>query len=116
MKVSELEGPLLDCWVAKAEGLDVSHIEDGRVWLYLTSLRTASVKECPRFSTRWDDGGPLIERGSLALVHYHDMNGLWACWPIPGCNPDTRIQVGTTPLLAAMRAVVFAKYGEEVPE
>jgi hypothetical protein len=114
-KTSELTGALLDAAVAKAEGLLFSHIEDGKPWLFLTELRTASVKECPRFSVSGDAAVPIIERERIDLSH---------AWPgshfaAIGRNVTAEINsggpsYGETVLIAAMRAYVASKLGDEV--
>ncbi len=111
---AELEGAELDWWVAKAEGLDVSHIEDGKVWLFLTELRTASVKQSPRFSTVWSDGGPIVERERIGVSPAVFTDRGW----IAGMVADDCARLvsgrGPTPLIAAMRVFVESKFGESV--
>lgn len=104
MKVSELEGAELDYWVAKADGWEDSRQvwENRRRW------------QGPfRPSSLWADGGPIIERERIALLLdygpqwygqiIHNRDRHWGC-----CGP--------TPLIAAMRAFVASKFGNEVGE
>ena len=110
-KTSELTGALLDAAVAKAEGLLFSHIEDGKAWLYLSELRTASVKECPRFSLSGDAAVPIIERERISIVY----SGEYSVWQwTAGASLKPEGGCGETPLIAAMRAFVAAKLGDEV--
>ena len=121
MKVAELESALLDCWVAKTEGevLAPAHPapdpNSGTYWLKMGQF--ASVKPCPQYHRRWDDAGPIIERGLISLLF------------LPADSPDRtqdRWEAFTnsegpsfesaSPLVAAMRAYVASKFGEEVPD
>lgn len=114
---STLEGPLLDAAVAIAEGLPFSRIQDGVVWLHLTELRSGSVRECPDFSTCWDDGGPIIERERIATEPTYAPgeaavpNGGWFATLHAA---QMAFGEGATPLIAAMRAYVASKLGDEV--
>ena len=118
-KTAELTGALLDAAVALAEGLPFKMIEDGKAWLYLTCLRTASVRECPQFSTQWGDGGPIIERGRISLLPpgyggaEHWTAGVGVRNSYDGWEADHEAE-GPTPLIAAMRAFVASKLGFEV--
>lgn len=114
-KVSELEGNLLDAAVAKAEGDRLPDYwrdpEDGTPW-----LRPGREEWHP--SDRWDQGGPIIERERIALVNvFADQ---WEAY-VDGAldygieaNPSTGVGSGITPLIAAMRAYVASKLGEEI--
>ncbi|GAQ30277.1 hypothetical protein SAMD00023378_3960 [Ralstonia sp. NT80] len=121
MKVAELEGPLLDYWVARAEGevLAPAHAapdpNSGTYWLKIG--RFASVKPCPQYSSRWSDGGPIIEREQIATVSADFgwdaiVYGLVCAGGIEGSATGQ----GDRPLIAAMRAYVASKFGEEVPD
>lgn len=139
MKTAELTGALLDLWVAKAEGFEIlvskSKSRAGlMVWdgyhgfpqskwlLHDTAVSSYSP------STDWSIGGPIIERERIVLItspinwneglreytevgftayinfylrHGHDASGDFS-------------GVGPTMLIAAMRAYVTSKFGEEV--
>lgn len=128
MKVAELEGALLDAWVARADGetLASAHkcadLVSGRYWLKMGDY--GSVKECPRYSTDWAHGGPIIERHNITLLDPNYCNsGQWEAYM--GAFPDVRDDrvvgmvaagAGPTPLIAAMRAYVVSKFGDEVPD
>lgn len=70
-------------------------------------------------STVWDHGGPIIDREGISLMRLtiaspHEWSANFDIWWNSGeqDNPHT----GPTPLIAAMRAFVTSKYGEEVPD
>jgi len=93
-KTSELEGALLDAFVRKAVGKGLGWAGD----LYQPS-------------TNWAHGGPLLDEhiGSLEK----EDGRLW--WAEPGGFADSwAISKGPTMLIAACRAIVLAKLGEEV--
>lgn len=114
MKVSELEGPTLDYWVAKACGwLEENGLNFEEMTPQFWEENLVSDMFAP--STRWEDGGPIIDRESIELT------GRWAAHmkakqPRGGrvMLPGTH-QHGPTLLIAAMRCYVASKFGEEVP-
>lgn len=126
-KVSELEGALLDATVAKAEGI-AFRLNEGKC---LTMLRVQKFKTlaadcgtikvpsgfdetlkvfCP--SSDWSHGGPIIERERISLDPWIGGHGTWTAICAPS-GVDYR-EVGPSPLIAAMRAYVASKFGEEV--
>ncbi len=107
MKTSQLTGADLDYWVARAGGLPLG----------------AKIRGRPKpYSTDWSIGGPIIEREKICLepsaglwnaacnAHYGYGCGMEAT-PSYACADDA-----PTPLIAAMRAYVAGKFGEELPE
>jgi hypothetical protein len=95
IKTSELTGAALDWAVAKCEGL----CEGDFAWYY-------DRRNTFKYSTDWEQGGPIIERELLLLRPY----GLsWEC-SMGGIN----WLKGPTPLIAAMRCYVASKMGDEV--
>ena len=122
IKVATREGPLLDEWAARADKL-VPYREEGhkRYWLVDLPNKPANIigpapKGIPpelRYSpsTNWSQGGPIIDREEIELVHRNGMDGL-TLWAIK----DNVIMRGETKLIAAMRAYVVSKFGEEVDE
>jgi hypothetical protein len=93
-KVSELSGELLDAAVAKAEG-------DKWEW------------PSP-YSSLWERGGPIIERERITVSSPREFSPRWSavCFLRP-----SEVMVrgeGRTPLIAAMRAYVSSKFGDEV--
>lgn len=122
-KVSELEGALLDYWVAKALG----RWDSAREFRFISG----GVLVCPaiggddngeefRPSTEWAHGGPIIERERIAPQPQRrgDIGNEWADRPEPSLGWEVqaagRTITGPTYLIAAMRAVVASKFGEEV--
>lgn len=108
-KTAELEGVLLDAAVAKAEGCALTEYDDtgGPISFQPSAL--------------WEHAGPIIERERIAAWK---ADGDW-CAAVPGdsaypgdCDyiDVTRRDgsSGPTPLIAAMRAYVASKFGEEV--
>lgn len=98
MKTSELTGTALDWAVARCEG-GVGENQLLGAWY------------AP--STNWAQGGPIIEREIITLIHPR-----WDGWTAH--KYDDRIEDesytldGDTPLIAAMRCYVASKLGDEV--
>lgn len=107
---SELTGALLDAAVAKAEGkpfglmsfdrdisqgITVQHPETGLEVFYSPS-------------TEWAHGGPIIERERIELLR---SGGEWCA---QAGSSVGAVGDGETPLIAAMRAYVAHKLGDEV--
>jgi hypothetical protein len=107
-KTAELKGALLDAAVFRARGVGPSGEVD---FLYETTLDWSP-------STNWADGGPIIEREQISLTsidHRHPELDWHARIPgtlHPGWEPAEA--TGPTPLVAAMRAYVASKFGDEV--
>lgn len=116
MKVSELTGTALDYWTAKSIDAIPGHefrLHFEEPFITLRSLETREdVVWAP--STNWAHGGPIIERKKIMVSWNVDH------W-ISGANdatdnPNNRIWSGRTALIAAMRAQVASKFGDEVPD
>jgi hypothetical protein len=127
-RTDELEGKALDRAVAKACGWRVPVMLGGRVVLDdiehpsdPSSLRLYSVVQYAP-STCWDHGGPIIDREKIATeFHVTVAHGAyWAASLRTGCghiverDGDDVMATGPTALIAAMRAFVKSKLGEEV--
>ncbi|MDQ0082967.1 hypothetical protein J2W35_003326 [Variovorax boronicumulans] len=103
MKVSDLAGSQLDFWVAKAEGVEASV--------------DTHLKFMP--STDWAQGGPIIDREGIQVAPMPAKGGAWCAVSIgrlpnrAGSSNGAWVE-GPTPLIAAMRAYVRAKFGPEV--
>jgi hypothetical protein len=118
-KTSELTGALLDAAVAKAVGLQKHHkTEDGWAWGSTESKDDEIGWLVPESeytpSTNWVFAGPIMERNDWALPranHYQHTQHLGG---YVSETPGAFCYYGATPLIAAMRAVVAAKLGEEV--
>jgi hypothetical protein len=109
---STLTGALLDAAVSKAEGQE-PEIVPYRVsgGMGITFVRDEPVCQvgAQHFepSSRWEHGGPIIERELLSL---HPTNEGWCAF----VGLHDHEHTGPTPLVAAMRAYVAAKLGDEV--
>jgi len=98
IKTSELTGAALDWAVARCEG-GVGNNQLVGAWY------------SP--STDWAQGGPIIEREVISLIHpKHD------CWTAhcydKTLDDESYTLDGPTPLIAAMRCYVASKLGDEV--
>jgi hypothetical protein len=123
----ELTGSALDWAVAKAEGLlepqeyfgkmlppvviDLEFLVDGPI---VRLNPTPQVYYDPKYSpsTRWDQGGPLIEHHIFILEDTDGGSGDTERWMAQGGN--SVVQYGPTPLVAACRCLVFHKLGTQV--
>lgn len=110
MKTSELTGTALDWTVAKCEGIEVEYIDDS-ITRCLLMKPSGSGIFAP--SSNWAQGGEIIEREKIDLnwdlTLTHRVDGLW--FASVGSGDDV---TATTPLIAAMRAYVASKFGDEV--
>jgi hypothetical protein len=131
MKVAELTCAELDYWVAKAEGMplvsELSEIgmaaagmappciflKDG---VYGIASADKSGKWEP--STNWSQGGPVIEREGVDLEHHKEsVLGKEETWWEAYYRADVcQCFTADTPLIAAMRAYVASKFGDEVED
>jgi hypothetical protein len=95
-RVSDLESALLDAAVAKALG--------------------EPERDFAGFSQYWDIGGPIIERERIWLAYESDNGEGGSDWVATiGADFASHLhETGPTPLIAAMRAYVASKFGEEV--
>lgn len=101
MKTSEAEGEVLNYLVAKCEGRDqFFSLNQPKHKEHCFSLMT--------YSTDWAQGGPIIEREGIELFRNNEKN-YWFTSKARG-----QIGTGPTPLVAAMRAYVASKLGDEV--
>ena len=106
MRTAELTGAALDWVVAKCEGYKISkmHAFDGE----RACMGVIGQSYSP--STKWAQGGPIIEREWIDLHCVND--SLWeAECPATG---GLAMQCGPTPLIAAMRCYVYSKLGDEI--
>lgn len=125
-KTAELEGALLDAAVALAEGklFEVLPDEWGERAAYLALMVNLpefrlpvvgdKVKFCP--SSQWQFGGPLIERERIG-ISFEEPTGLWHAELEHSAREDGQQRTfasGVTPLVAAMRAYVASKLGDQV--
>lgn len=98
MKTDELTGSMLDYWVARAEGIKPTVDQQ--------------MEFCP--STDWALAGPIIEREQIMICWETDH---WIAGAAEFANSRKgRIVKGPTALVAAMRAYVMSRFGENVAE
>jgi hypothetical protein len=132
--VRELEGAELDYWVARAQGVPSSEVEIDRgafCRVYLPDEARIDLLGIVGefFPGEWDyyqpgvwwhNGGPIIERERIAVMPLR--SDVWGAsvfgdayvFSIDEGESDVDA-TGPTPLVAAMRAFVASKFGEEVP-
>lgn len=127
MKTSELIRVELDYWVARAEGYELDPHRGGHRIRNKDREVLAWVGEGrPPFwglyspSTNWVQGGLIIDRERMTvgpLMEGGDWYGTWVC-TVHGFEDQNgwNQEFGETPLIAAMRAYVASKFGEEVPD
>lgn len=103
MKTADLIGAQLDLWVAKAERVDPSVDEQ--------------LKYMP--STNWEQAGPIIEREGIHMAPMPAKGSTWCAIAVgrlqdrANATPGPWIE-GPTPLVAAMRAYVVARFGTDI--
>jgi hypothetical protein len=118
VKVSELSGAVLDYWVALAESWPNLHWSDGSLMTENEWLLNHNVAYGP--SQSWACGGPIIEREGIEWERQSSDDGMEIGWTASiqqtAKNPMPPWAWGETQLVAAMRAYVSSKFGEEVPE
>lgn len=115
-RVAELEGSLLDAAVAKAEGrLYRLFPAEGQRRAYCESFDGERWDEIEP-SRFWSDGGPLIERENIAFLPASqvDTNPPFITWRAAPVGYEGTAMHGPTHLIAAMRAYVASKFGDEV--
>jgi hypothetical protein len=117
-KVSELEGALLDAAVAKAEGLrfalesyQTNPPRPAACWLRDEQGRPLFTHGLYAPSANWAHGGPFIELKEIALDPIEDSKD----WEAELWSQGRSFKAtGPTPLIAAMRAYVASRFGDEV--
>jgi hypothetical protein len=114
MTAAELEGALLDYWVARAEGLErpevVCIVTSGgkeRKWCqYVHHPYAPDDEGCWKDykpSTNWAQGGPIIERECIEL------SNAGGAWRANKLDSRDAVFAGSTMLEAAMRTYVVSK-------
>lgn len=98
-QVRELKGAYLDYWVARAKGM--THDQASYVIAEMS------------YSTKWEQGGPIIDRELIAIVPTVQ-DGKFT-WRAAHQNAPSGIG-GETALIAAMRAFVSSAFGDEVTD
>jgi hypothetical protein len=102
-KVSELEGHLLDLAVDHARSVGPTGETD--------LIHESTLDWSP--STRWRDGGPIIERERIATA-WTPTAWMASTWRDPVRYAGHITARGPTPLIAAMRAFSASRFGDEV--
>lgn len=121
MKVEDLIGAELDLWVARAAGVDAvlsdAYADGSRdaVTFYCRDHDGILDGRCYKPSSNWADGGPIIERERMAIAPITRNRSHTAQWQAQVWIPFA-VQTGATPLIAAMRAFVAGKFGDEVSD
>ena len=116
-KTAELSGALLDAAVAMAEGrvFDLHRMAPhGADFLTVVDPEQSGwVTWSP--SRLWEDGGPIIERERISLFAPDRADGMWKAVIRTSDNkPLSMYADPARPLIAAMRAYVVSKLGEDV--
>ena len=126
-KVADLLGAELDCAVAKAMGLRWSFVPTDPEFGLRRALCVAEITPNPHIdgfpvfapSTRWEHGGPIIEQERIDLEYEQYGGGNPAApadhWRAALFSGGLIYRaIGSTVLLAAMRAFVASKLGDTV--
>ena len=109
MKTNELVGAALDWAVAKCEGyfdMDMASVRGGVVDVFYYDMYSPS--------TDWEQGGVIIENERISIS---PRDGYWEALYHDNLfqeDGSDYFQMGTTPLVAAMRCYVASKLGDEV--
>ncbi|MBR8221290.1 phage protein NinX family protein [Burkholderia ambifaria] len=116
MSIHHLSGGKLDYWVARILALNGVRLEPDGTCTYIDSSLSIGVR-VPFFpSVDWTHGGPIIDREGIGTWRYNDQ------WQAAYGDPVRALEIsgpdgtGPTPLIAAMRAYVASKFGDEVPD
>lgn len=116
-RTAELEGALLDAAVALAEGVtlvDRPHMPDGIRSVYTSCWQ---YRDSYDPSCSWALAGPIIERERIELMpqmgHLNQWHAKCVSF-VDGYDEAIWFGIGATPLMAAMRAYVASKLGDEV--
>ncbi|CAJ0701649.1 hypothetical protein LMG19089_02891 [Ralstonia edaphis] len=142
MKVAELEGALLDYWVARAEGYQLEmHPDCVGTWVTPGKLLSGRREDAPECvitedgnpdhwsgpfnpsglfhpSRDWAQGGPIIEHARIQIVPQNVNHLRWSAYVDEGLGLGAVPveQYGENPLVAAMRAYVASRFGDDVPD
>jgi hypothetical protein len=128
MKVEDLEGALLEYWVARAEGIPAETLViamapagDKQTCSQRSIIGGQEFRSRLDYTSNWGSGGPIIERERINL-EFMDQAGWLADlsewnegWMVEHLK-DIAAQYGPTPLIAAMRAYVASKFGDAVED
>lgn len=122
MKVAELTGTGLNYWVAKASCFDPVYQHEGaegpRVCInrYIDHGELVSVPLWTfKPSVDWSHGGQIVEREKINLECPRGDQWHANIWLGKGAGVFA-VGFGPTALIAAMRAYVASRFGDEVPD
>ena len=114
IKVSEATPLQLDWMVANCEGYEIVRMRGSEITFLDRTEDGALSERHINYSTDWSQGGPIIEREFIELTTTNRSNAeIWEAI-FPGRGEDSVVQYGPTPLIAAMRCYVVAKWNDEV--
>lgn len=120
IKTSELTDAALDWAVAEAEG--ISRVTEAGFYTEYANPNVTGAKpvllQFPRGyspSTRWAQGGPIIEREKISIRQWTNVPVVHAYMPFDGAEWS---EDGASPLIAAMRCYCSSKLGDvvDIPE
>lgn len=123
VKVSELSGIGLDWAVAQATRVEVA-MRYGRELAVVHDRHGIKLIESIRSiyspSTNWAQGGPLIERFDITIIRIDGFSQVGPLYQVMQSfsglhlGGDRMMPVAPTRLIAACRAIVAAKLGDEI--
>ena len=109
IKTFEITGTALDWAAAKCEG----HILDCDEGVEMSGLAMSQCHWAP--STKWAQGGPIIERERIRILPFPPGRNAEGWWAGTDYTNDGSVGLGgPTPLIAAMRCYIASKLGDEV--
>jgi hypothetical protein len=117
MKTSELTGAALDWAVALIEHPEWKEQGFLEVFPHDLSFEDGASHITYTPSTDWSQGGPIIEREGISICNLEaNSSGVegWTASMGELWSPQDDGLVSATPLIAAMRAFVASKLGDEV--
>ena len=106
-KTQDLIGPTLDWAVAMCEGKNITLMRNTDGSLFPQPVWADGLWRC-NYSSSWSQGGPIIEREEIAIAKGLEQ---WCAFPYGKTSMGLQ---GPTPLVAAMRCFVVAKFGDEL--
>ena len=115
LNTSSLIGPALDWAVAKCEGYSTIRCGAGpsQFLAYIPPNKRSHYKWRP--STSWTQGGPIVEREGLTIGKVCGSPNEWSAESFQDDGVRVKfLRYGPTPLVAAMRAFVASRLGDEV--
>jgi Protein of unknown function (DUF2591) len=121
MRVAELDGALLDYWVARAEDLPKPRVDDSFCWIEEPACDgdpAGALDAAFAPSADWAQCGPIIERAEIRIAPSGttEANRWSGAVALPGKPGEFAEQHGATPLIAALRAFVASHFGEDVSD